>query len=336
MNIIRTDINIRGFFCFLALTAVVSAASWGKTVKLEDIHIRDPFILTDVAAKKYYMYRTSDSITPAGKVIGGVEVFQSKDLKNWEGPELVMRIPEGNGLTGTVWAPEVHKHNGRYYLFATINSDIKWKKSLGGWPELTARGTQIFHSDSPDGPFRPFSKFTTTPMDWMALDGTLWVEEGKPYMVFCHEWVQTIDGTMEVVELKPDLSEMAGAPQTLFYGSAPDWSTGGKTNDSTLENFVTDGCYLYSTRSGKLLMIWSSFSNGDYAIGIAESVTGSVRGPWRQQEKPLFVKNGGHGMIFKTLDGQLCLILHQPNSPYGSERARIFRLKDCGDTIVLE
>ncbi len=306
-----------------------------ETKNLEDIRIRDPFILTDNAAKQYYMYRTSDSITPSGKVIGGVEVFKSKDLKRWEGPELVMRIPDDNGLTGTVWAPEVHRHNGKYYLFATINSDIKWKKSLNGWPALTARGTQIFHADNPEGPFRPFSKFTTTPMDWMALDGTLWVEDGKPYMVFCHEWVQTVDGTMEAVELKSDLSEMASGPVTLFYGSAPDWSTGGRTNVSAPENFVTDGCFLYRTKTGKLLMIWSSFSHGEYAIGIAESLTGSVKGPWRQQEKPLFVKNGGHGMIFRTLEGQLCLILHQPNSPAGAERAKIFKLKDEGETLSL-
>jgi len=42
-------------------------------------------------------------------------------------------------------------------------------------------------------------------MDRMAFDGTLWVEEGQPYMIYCHEWVQVEDGTMELVELAPDL-----------------------------------------------------------------------------------------------------------------------------------
>ena len=61
----------------------------------------------------------------------------SRDLENWEGPKTVMRIPDGNALTGTVWAPEVHAYNGQYYLFATINSDIKWKKSQPGWGDFT-------------------------------------------------------------------------------------------------------------------------------------------------------------------------------------------------------
>jgi len=35
-------------------------------------------------------------------------------------------------------------------------------------------------------------------------------------MVFCHEWVQTTDGTMELVRLRDDLSDVAGKPITLF------------------------------------------------------------------------------------------------------------------------
>ena len=144
-----------------------------SALNIDDINIRDPFILTDNVKKIYYMYRTSDSIMADGKVRGGVEVFTSRDLKKWNGPQTVMRIPADNGLTGTVWAPEVHKYHGKYYLFATINSDIKWKKRKEGWGDYTWRGTQIFHADRPEGPFKPFDCFVTTPMDWMALDGTL-------------------------------------------------------------------------------------------------------------------------------------------------------------------
>ena len=55
----------------------------------------------------------------------------------------------------------------------------------------------------------------------MALDGTLWVENNVPYMVYCHEWVQLHgDGTMELVELSEDLSQTIGTPMVLFNGSA--------------------------------------------------------------------------------------------------------------------
>jgi arabinan endo-1,5-alpha-L-arabinosidase len=49
--------------------------------------------------------------------------------------------------------------------------------------------------DTPTGPFAAFTNHSTWPTDRMTLDGTLWVEDGVPYMVFGHEWVQIKDGT---------------------------------------------------------------------------------------------------------------------------------------------
>ena len=49
------------------------------------------------------------------------------------------------------------------------------------------------------------------PADKPTLDGTFWVDkDGKPYMVYCYEWLQTLDGTIEKIELKPDLSKSVG------------------------------------------------------------------------------------------------------------------------------
>lgn len=303
---------------------------------LADIFIRDPYILAEPKTQTYYLYRTSTK-KEQGNELGGVEVFKSKDLKLWEGPCKVFTVPENNWITGRVWAPEVHEYNGKYYLFATLNSSIKWKKTQPGWnADYTFRGTQVFHADSPEGPFLPFALTPHTPMDRMALDGTLWVEDGVPYMIYCHEWVQVVDGTMELVQLAPDLSAPVGQSMTLFCASAADWSTGSLRNPPLPTSYVTDGCFLYRTKTGKLLMIWSSFMHGEYALGIAESVTGKVAGPWKQNESPLFHKNGGHGMIFKSFDGKLYITFHGPNSPAGAERALIYEIEDVGDTLVLK
>ena len=294
-----------------------------------DIYIRDPFIVPDAQESTYYMYASSSQKGQSGQMLGGVAVYKSKDLKTWEGPKQVFTVPEDNWITGAVWAPEVHRYNGRYYLFATLNSDMEWKKQQEGWPKYTFRGTQIFHAASPEGPFLPFNRKPHTPMNYMALDGTLWVEDGTPYMVFCHEWVQMVDGTMEVVELKPDLSAPVGQPLSLFCASSAPWTPEGS------KSYVTDGCFLYRTKSGKLLMIWSSFSKEGYAIGIAESATGNIYGPWKQHPKPLFNRDGGHGMIFRTFEGKLCIVFHQPNSG-GAERAHIFELEDTGDSLMVK
>ena len=313
------------------LCMVACGLSAGATTPIEEINIRDPFILADSASGNYYMYCSSSVKGESGQSLGGVAVYRSSNLRDWDGPIQVCAVPADNWITGRVWAPEVHKHNGKYYLFATINTDIEWKGRKEGWSPYTYRGTQIFRSDSPEGPFEALSRMPATPIDEMALDGTLWVEDGVPYMVYCHEWVQTVDGGMNVVKLSDDLSEAVGQPVRLFNASAAKWSTGASNG-----SYVTDGCFLYRTKDGKLLMIWSSFMNGEYAIGVAESTTGKVMGPWKQIDEPLFNRDGGHGMLFKDFDGELHLVIHVPNSPSGMERARIFDIEDTGSGLRLK
>ena len=299
----------------IALFSVGGISAQQKSLTLKDINIRDPYILPVEKEGVYYMYASSPT-REDGKVYGGMVAYKSRDLKNWEGPVRVFDVPRDNWITGTVWAPEVHKYKGKYYLFATLNSDIKWKGDKQGHPAYTLRATQVFWAKSPEGPFLPFDEKTPfTPLDEMALDGTLWVENGVPYMVYCHEWVETLDGEMNLVQLKKDLSGTVGAPIRLFCASAAKWSTGSNRADGS-KTYVTDGCFLYRSKSGKLLMMWSSFMNGTYAVGIAESTTGKIIGPWRQQKEPIFV-NGGHSMLFRTFDGRLCLVLHSPNHPGG-------------------
>ena len=314
---------------------ILDCVAYGS-MTLNDIHIRDPYIMPVEKDGLYYMY-CSSSVKRGDKTYGGVSAYTSRDLKTWEGPVRVFEVPHDNFLTGGVWAPEVHEYNGRYYLFATLNTNIKWKGDQEDHPAFTHRATQIFHSDSPMGPFLPFEKKQPhTPMGHMCLDGTLWVENGTPYMIYCHEWVEVRDGEMCMVELKKDLSEPVGQPVRLFCASAAEWSTGSDPGNPQNSTYVTDGCFLYRTKTGKLLMIWSSFKNGSYAIGIAESATGNVYGPWLQQDDLLFEAHGGHGMIFKTFDGRLCLVFHAPNSPGGAERAHIYEIEDTGETLLLK
>jgi hypothetical protein len=93
----------------------------------------------------------------------------------------------------------------------------------------------------------------------MALDGTLFIEKGTPYLVFCHEWIQVEDDTMEVVRLKKDLSGPVGKPRTLFRASDADWVKKLEVKAYKSSGNITDGPWFYRTKTGKLLMLWSSF-----------------------------------------------------------------------------
>ena len=338
--------NILSFSIALALLANISPTkgqqtkstikmpNWEENIDLDSIRIRDPYILADKTKGIYYMYSQMDNrLNGRGdsKRPKGVEVYQSKDLKFWTKPKTVLLLPKEFWGLNMVWAPEVHKYKEKYYLFTTITSDdtlahLNKPKGAKDWPDFHKRGTQIFVSDTPLGPFKWFNNQAHTPKNWMALDGTLWEEDGKPYMIFCHEWVEIVDGTIDYVALSNDLSAAIGKPKKMFSASTAKW-TGQKPS------YVTDGCFLYRTKLNKLLMIWSSFGKNGYAIAIAESASGKLKGPWLQQEELLFKKNGGHGMLFTDFNGQLKLALHQPNNPRGKERAQFFDLEDTGHTL---
>ena len=57
-------------------------------------------------------------------------------------------------------------------------------------------------------------------------------------------------------------------------------------------------------------MIWSSFNNGRYLVLGAES--NSIYGKW-QHEVDKFNFDGGHAMIFTTLEGKRMIAIHSPN-----------------------
>ena len=96
------------------------------------------------------------------------------------------------------------------------------------------------------------------------------------------------------------------------------------------QNYVTDGPELYRTKDGALLMLWSSWSVRGYVQTIARSTTGELAGPWEQLD-PLVWQDSGHGMLFRTFEGELMLVLHRPFR--GPVRAKLYEMEDAGDTF---
>lgn len=266
-------------------------------LKKKDIRIRDPFILTDKENGCYYMYGTTGLMSDGYGTKTTFSVYKTTDLESFEEPKVIF---DGSviGFWGTddYWAPEVHKYNGKYYLFGSFKAKGK------------CRATQILVCDTPDGTFVPVSNAPATPENWECLDGTLLVEDGKPYIVFCHEWLQVKDGEIWATSLANDLSAPVGEPFMLFKASdAPDVT---ELDRSGSGNYVTDGPFFYR-EDGKLKMIWSSYFKGRYVVLSAES--DSIRGRWKHNGS-LFDFDGGHAMIFETLQGERMISLHSPNT----------------------
>ena len=288
-------------------------------MKLQEINIRDPFILPHEG--KYYLYGTRVTTPTEEHYWGkqdGFDVYISEDLEHWSEPKSIFECTPDFWGTDDAWAPEVYWYNGKFYLFASFISKTRH------------RGTHVLVCDTPDGTFVPVSPNPATPADWDCLDGTLYVSKaGTPYMVFCHEWTQIGDGTICAVELSKDLSAPIGEPKLLWKASEYKEVRGVHNGP----NYVTDGPFLY--RNGDdLLCIWSSFNAQGYVELISKSDNGDIDGNWTVLDTPLSAENGGHGMIFKAFDRKEYFIMHRPNSRT-NERPVFFELKHDGEKIFI-
>ena len=284
-----------------------------------EIQIRDPFIFVENG--RYYLYGTTDANCWHGKA-AGFDAYISGDLAHFEPMGRVFSPSDTFWGTENFWAPELHKYSGAYYLLASFKAPGR------------RRATAILKSDSPLGPFAPWGAETVTPDDWECLDGTLHVDkEGLPWIVFCHEWVQEGGGTICARRLKEDLSGPQGDVITLFAAKDAAW-TKQIRHSSGIEGFVTDGPFICKPDNGQLWMLWSSFSETGYAIGLAVCKSGHILGPWRQQEKALFSGDGGHGMVFRDLQGGLRLAIHTPNRT-PDERPVFLPIKETAEGFEL-
>lgn len=254
-------------------------------ININDINIRDPFILKEEGY--YYLYGTN-------KIQGvkrGFYGYKSKDLINFEGP-YPLYVP--NDYDGVFWAPEVYKYQEKYYLIGTLDKDNKVRKSY------------IFISDNPIGEFVPYIQESITPLDWHCLDANLFVDEdGTPYLTFCREWIEVKNGRMYIAKLSKDLKKIIEEPKLLFEAKDAKW-----VGCICGYGYVTDGPFIYK-KDNKYYMLWSSYNDNTYAISVISS--DNIYGPWMQEEKPYLSIDGGHGMLFKDND-KVYLAIHAPNS----------------------
>lgn len=300
--------------------------------KRSDIRMRDPFVL-QWSPGRYVLFGTTDPSLWGGPATG-FDCFTSDDLETWEGPIEAFRPPAGFWADTQFWAPEVFRHDGRWFMFATFASAD---------PEAGPRGVQVLVSDDPTGPFRPWSDGPLTPRTIPCLDGTLFLDDGgTPWLVYSRgaEGVPggapgPAAGEMYARRLSADLRTAVEEPALLFTAAAAPWSRPLRLPDGVeppeelnlaKDPLFTDGPFIVRSRSGALLMLWSSFGEEGYAMGVATSAAGSILGPWRQQDEPLRARNGGHGMLFTDARGVDRLVFHSPNET-PDERVQLVRVE---------
>lgn len=300
---IPEDLDIRGKFSYSDLVIEAQGVDY----------LRDPCILVENGV--YYMYgtrwlgykNTSGSLSGEWTPLGQVAEAPSDYADN-------------------PWAPEVHKYGGKYYMFTTYKSTTTGK-----------RGSVIMRADTPEGPFVSITNGQITPSEWDCIDGTLYVDEvGDPWLIFVREWVSAPGnvGTMVIARLSDDLTQLVSEPVEIFRATEPDWTA----------HSVTDGCWLYKTEGGELLMLWSNFTSSGYCVAVVKSDNGKIDGNWSHCARLLITKDqlgkydGGHGMIFTDVDGQMYVAIHSPNTATAdrTEKPIFVPIREIGGTLSID
>lgn len=302
--------------CMLVLGGTLTASHCQAEAESESIiletniySLRDPCLVK--ANDIYYLFGT------------GWTCYQADSLDGkWTYAGKTVEVP--SDAAENYWAPEVYEYDGAYYMFTTYKSK-----------ETGYRGCAIFRADHVKGPYKLHSDGHVTPKDADAIDGSLYVDsDGQPWMVFVNEWTSTDDGVGRIscAKLSSDLKEFISEPVELFRADDAAWCKSG----------VTDGCWVYECQDGSLLMLWSSWDEYGYCVGLARSASGDVTGPWEQLEDRLYSQaitgqyDGGHGMLFTDYDGNLWMSIHSPNvaQPPRAEKPVFIPLKEENNLLV--
>ena len=264
-------------------------------------YVKNPMLWADVpdpdvicVGDYFYMVSTTMHLMP------GAPIMRSKDLKNWETVSYVFdRLtdsPKYDLLEGTAygrgqWATSLKYHNGRFYALLAPNE------------EGPMGDTYIFTAEKAEGQWTLLSRMRHFHDCSLFFD-----DDGRVYVIY---------GTGELMELKPDLSDVIeGSHRKLFERDAE-------------ETGLLEGSRMIK-HNGKyyLLMISHVYAPGRHRREVCYRAD-DIRGPYEKKTilEADFPGAGyvGQGTIVDSKDGDWYGIIFQDRGGVG----RILTVMPC-------
>ena len=273
-------------------------------INRKDLIVRDPFIYRE-NGKTYLLGTTGPDPWDKGS---DLSIYETDDLENFT---LLGALVRKDLLKEykNIWAPELHKYNGMYYLIVTVFNEEK------------GRGSIILYSNKIESGYEFLTGKYITPEGWGCLDATLFVTKNKPYLCFSNEWTTPItcdgDGSLFIAPLSSDLKNICGKPKKIISGKYCGFAK--MISSKSCKGFVAEGPWLFE-ENGKIALLWSTITKTGYSV--IKSVANDVMGDY-VFDKFIFTENGGHCMKFTWKDGKNYISLHQPNET-PNERLKTF------------
>ena len=227
----------------------------------------DPWIVRE-GGTYYYMNTLGDRLA----------IRRTTDLTRLaDAPETVVWTPPGSGPNAqSIWAPELHRIDGRWYIYYTA--------AASGHDDDSHRGIFVLENTSVDpteGRWIDRGQLRTA---HTGIDGTTFVYQGKRYFVYS-PYVGP-DSDLAIVAMANPWTLVG--PETIIARPDQTWERqGGRQIVEGPEFLLGPRGDLFLTYSGSAC--WSD----DYAIGLLTASAGSDpldAASWRKSAEPVLAK----------------------------------------------
>ncbi|MFT6788493.1 MAG: GH43 family beta-xylosidase, partial [Pseudoalteromonas rhizosphaerae] len=293
----------------------------------------DPWLVRDEKTGCYTFIGTS----PKFDEIELRQACRLNDLKLAE-PKVIWHKNEKGPMSTNIWAPELHKVDGSWYIHFAAG-DVEKPFSIRMY---------VLKNDSENpmnGQWQEMGQLKTH-LDSFSLDATTFSHKGKRYLVWAQQnqpatynsalWIAQMDSPTSIKEPIVNISE-----PTL------DWEIQGYK--------VNEGAAVM-IREGKVLLTYSASATDDrYAMGLLwADADADLLDPasWHKKPQPIFASNEkvgrfgpGHNSFVKAEDGVTDLLIYHSRDykelkgtpltdPNRHARARIIKWDDQGFPIL--
>jgi len=269
----------------------------------------DPWILYNEEDGFYYLMVTTGD---------GVWLQRSQKMQNVGKARKTIIWLSGNEIKSNVWAPELHKINGRWYIYTCGCLERDYRESSMRLFVLESQ------TDSPLGPYE--YKDLLIP-ETPAIDPTVWQDPltKKIYIA----WSQ-FDEYGQSIYIAPIVNPTkVGYPRVRISKPEYKWEKNGAPINEGPE-------FLY--KDGRLFLIYSASATWmpDYCLGMLILKGEDPLNPedWEKIPEPIFKRSDrnkvwgpGHCSFVKTPAGEYWIAYHAKSTSYNTMRDRSTRIQ---------
>lgn len=266
----------------------------------------DPFV-TKFAGKYYYCYSVGDgvNVSVADKLY---EVAPAKDGR------AVYRAPKGCEYSCEYWAPELHRIDGRWYIYVAADDGDNINHRMYALGALT---------DDPCGPYEMLGKIAVDPpYDKWAIDATVLTIDRQNYFVWSG-WSGDFDLQQNLYIAKMKDGKTLEGKRSLISCPELDWEMRSCGHGAPTINEGPAALY----HDGKTFIVYSGSGSwsDDYCLGLLEFKGGDPLDPlsWEKHTEPILTASEGawgpgHCSFTTSPDGSEDYVVYHANRVSGT------------------